>query len=206
MTKWLVVAVFVVLGAAVVAVVATSAPAHSEAGPGVIHKIPPARSYAAPGGIHKVRHVVIIMQENRSFDSYFGTYPGADGIPGLAGNPGTVPCVPDPRRGTCDRPYHDTEDRNAGGPHGHGTALSDIAGGKMDGFVAQAEEQSIGESVRTALDRLPARERRVLELRFGFQGEPSSLEAIGAELHLTRERVRQLARQGLRRLELLLAA
>ena len=36
-------------------------------------------------GIHKIRHVVIIMQENRSFDSYFGTYPHADGIPGLAG-------------------------------------------------------------------------------------------------------------------------
>ena len=32
-------------------------------------------------GIHKIRHVVVIMQENRSFDSYFGTYPGADGIP-----------------------------------------------------------------------------------------------------------------------------
>ena len=38
--------------------------------------------------IHKIKHVVIIMQENRSFDSYFGTYPGADGIPGLAGHPG----------------------------------------------------------------------------------------------------------------------
>lgn len=31
--------------------------------------------------IHKIQHVVVIMQENRSFDSYFGTYPGADGIP-----------------------------------------------------------------------------------------------------------------------------
>jgi len=26
-------------------------------------------------GIHKIKHVIIIMQENRSFDSYFGTYP-----------------------------------------------------------------------------------------------------------------------------------
>ena len=34
-------------------------------------------------GIHKIRHVVIIMQENRSFDNYFGTYPHADGILGL---------------------------------------------------------------------------------------------------------------------------
>ena len=30
-------------------------------------------------GIHKIQHVIIIMQENRSFDTYFGTYPGADG-------------------------------------------------------------------------------------------------------------------------------
>src|SRR4029077_17351841 len=28
-------------------------------------------------GIHKIKHVIVIMQENRSFDSYFGTYPGA---------------------------------------------------------------------------------------------------------------------------------
>jgi phospholipase C len=92
------------------------------------------------GGIHKIRHVVIIMQENRSFDSYFGTYPGADGIPGLAGHPGTVPCIPNPLRHHCERPFHDTADRNAGGPHGHGNAESDISGGRMDGFVAQAEQ------------------------------------------------------------------
>ncbi|HET8751763.1 MAG TPA: alkaline phosphatase family protein [Gaiellaceae bacterium] len=90
-------------------------------------------------GIHKIRHVVIIMQENRSFDSYFGTYPGADGIPGLAGNPGTLPCVPDPDRHTCENPYHDRRNRNAGGPHGHVTALADIADGRMDGYIGQAE-------------------------------------------------------------------
>jgi RNA polymerase sigma factor (sigma-70 family) len=39
---------------------------------------------------------------------------------------------------------------------------------------------------------LPERERRVLELRFGFDGEPTSLEAIGRELGISRERVRQL--------------
>ena len=32
-------------------------------------------------GIHKIKHVIVIMQENRSFDHYFGTFPGADGIP-----------------------------------------------------------------------------------------------------------------------------
>ena len=47
----------------------------------------------APGeGIHKIRHVIIIMQENRAFDEYFGTYPGADGIPMMNSVP-TV-CIP----------------------------------------------------------------------------------------------------------------
>ncbi len=61
----------------------------------------PANSPGTPGGstagltgIHKIRHVIVIMQENRSFDSYFGTYPGADGIPMRNGVP-TV-CVPNP--------------------------------------------------------------------------------------------------------------
>ena len=90
---------------------------------------------AAPGhetGIHKIRHIVVIMQENRSFDSYFGTYPGADGIPKHV-------CVPDPLRGGCDRPFHDGKDRNAGGPHDHVDAVTDIGGGQMNGFVRQAE-------------------------------------------------------------------
>ncbi len=86
-------------------------------------------------GIHKIKHVIVIMQENRSFDSYFGTYPGADGIPMRNGVP-TV-CVPDPK-GPCRRPYHDSTDRNAGGPHDHLDAVKDIAGGKMNGFIRQA--------------------------------------------------------------------
>ncbi|MFZ0089873.1 MAG: alkaline phosphatase family protein [Solirubrobacteraceae bacterium] len=92
-----------------------------------------------PTGIHKIKHIVVIMQENRSFDQYFGTYPGADGIPGLAGNPGSVPCVPDPKNGGCISPYHDTQDKNFGGPHGATNATADIDGGRMDGFVGQAE-------------------------------------------------------------------
>jgi phospholipase C len=91
----------------------------------------------SPSGIHKIRHVVIIMQENRSFDSYFGTFPGADGIPGLAGNPGSLPCLPDPLRHRCLHPYHDWSPSNGGGPHGHGNAVADIAGGRMNGFVVQ---------------------------------------------------------------------
>jgi phospholipase C len=84
-------------------------------------------------GIHKIQHVVMIMQENRSFDSYFGTYPGADGIPAGV-------CVPDPANGGCVRPFHNPSDVNYGGPHSHRAALGDIDGGKMDGFVAFQEK------------------------------------------------------------------
>jgi phospholipase C len=87
-------------------------------------------------GIDKIQHVVVIMQENRSFDSYFGTYPGADGLP-RRGGAFTV-CIPDPR-GPCAAPYHDVHDLNVGGPHGTSNGAADIDGGKMDGFVSQAE-------------------------------------------------------------------
>jgi len=36
---------------------------------------------SSDNGIHKIKHVVIIMQENRSFDSYFGTFPGGMEFP-----------------------------------------------------------------------------------------------------------------------------
>ncbi len=64
----------------------------------------------------------------------------------------------------------------------------------------EAEESLRKQGVRRALDALPERERRILELRFGFDGEPWTLEAIGHELDLTRERVRQLESQALARL------
>jgi RNA polymerase primary sigma factor len=64
----------------------------------------------------------------------------------------------------------------------------------------EAEESLRRQGVRRALEALPERERRILELRFGFDGEPWTLEAIGHELDLTRERVRQLEGQALARL------
>jgi phospholipase C len=89
---------------------------------------------AAPGeGIHNIRHVVVVMQENRSFDHYFGTYPGANGIPAGV-------CDPDPLGGGCVAPFHNPNVVNAGGPHGVANASADIDQGKMDGFVAQAEQ------------------------------------------------------------------
>jgi RNA polymerase primary sigma factor len=56
--------------------------------------------------------------------------------------------------------------------------------------------------VRRALQELPPREREVLQLRFGLEGDqdPKSLEEIGRRLGITRERVRQIESEALARL------
>ena len=52
-------------------------------------------------------------------------------------------------------------------------------------------------AVRLALAELGERQRRILELRFGIDCEPHSLEAIGSELGISRERIRQLEERAL---------
>ncbi len=81
----------------------------------------------------KLKHLIFIMQENRSFDSYFGTYPGADGIPAKDGH--FTVCLPDPRAKHCVKPFHDPSAVNAGGPHDEEAAADDVSHGAMDGFV-----------------------------------------------------------------------
>jgi len=80
-----------------------------------------------------LKHVVFIVQENRSFDHYFGTFPGAEGIPMRNGRP-TV-CVPDPILDACVRPYHTLEQLQDGGPHAQRHSQTDVNEGRMDGFI-----------------------------------------------------------------------
>jgi RNA polymerase primary sigma factor len=60
-----------------------------------------------------------------------------------------------------------------------------------------ADEYLRGRAVRLALAELPELERRILELRYGLEGEPQSLESIGAELGISRERIRRLEGEAL---------
>jgi phospholipase C len=94
----------------------------------------PARQVDPQQGIHKIKHIIVVMQENRSFDSYFGTFPGAEGLPRSPSGRFTS-CVPNAITHVCQRPYHDRNDRNAGGPHHAVSAIADINRGKMNGFV-----------------------------------------------------------------------
>ncbi len=51
-----------------------------------------------------------------------------------------------------------------------------------------------------ALSQLPLRERQILEMRFGLNGENQTLEEVGRKLRVSRERIRQLEKRGLERL------
>jgi phospholipase C len=86
-------------------------------------------------GIDNLDHLVFVVQENRSFDHYFGTFPGADGIPTNVDGSFDV-CVPDPSAaGACRVPYHDTGLYDLGGPHNRSASIMDVHGGRMDGYV-----------------------------------------------------------------------
>ena len=67
--------------------------------------------------------------------------------------------------------------------------------------VKVTEEGDIADSLRRSISRLPDREGRILALRYGFlDGVPRTLEEIGEEFNLTRERIRQLEKLALCRL------
>ena len=74
-----------------------------------------------------IKHVVFIVKENRSFDSMFGRFPGADGVT-VANDHGHKRRM---TRGYDQRLPHDL-------PHGYGAAVRDYDRGKMDGFSQDA--------------------------------------------------------------------
>jgi RNA polymerase primary sigma factor len=82
------------------------------------------------------------------------------------------------------------------------TALGELVAAEDPSTEEEAAVALRQDAVHRALADLPERERRVLELRFGIgnNGEPTSLEQIGKRLGLTRERVRQIEAEALRRL------
>jgi RNA polymerase primary sigma factor len=72
-----------------------------------------------------------------------------------------------------------------------------------DAAASSIRVEALGECMKT----LSERERRVLELRYGLNGElPHTLDEIGRELEVTRQRVQQIEIRGLRALRKLAAS
>jgi phospholipase C len=119
---------------------------------------------STPSGIFKLKHLIFIVQENRSFDQYFGTYPGADGLP-MKPNGSFSVCVPDPYlQGECVPPYVTTDINQDGGPHTHLASVHDVNGGKMDGFVSELPHRTNKCWVTPTLPEC--------DVRLGPQGQP----------------------------------
>jgi RNA polymerase primary sigma factor len=79
------------------------------------------------------------------------------------------------------------------------SSLGDIVAVSEGGPEQEVHVSLEHDALRRAVDELPRREQLVVKLRFGLNGDPDpkSLEQIGRELGLTRERVRQIEREAL---------
>ena len=79
-----------------------------------------------------IKHVIYLMQENHSFDNYFGTYPGADGIP-----EGTcMPTVPSDKNSACIAAFAIGGMGITDLGHSRAVFLEQLNHGRMNGFVA----------------------------------------------------------------------
>jgi phospholipase C len=91
------------------------------------------------------------VQENRSFDHYFGTYPGANGpIDPADGKPRA--CVPAPILGGESCTFHSSQQHANGGPHNWQSSATSVNGGAMDGFL-----QALPQTSRWCIDRTSPR-------------------------------------------------
>jgi len=124
----------------VVAVVLTAAPGHPAAG----------KQHGS------IKHVIVIFQENRSFDHYFGTYPFAEGFIARAGTP-----IPDNLLGypRSDTYQHNllpvrriVDDRTLDLPHDQATMVAEYNQGRMDHFVQRQKSAATRELVMSYYD------------------------------------------------------
>ncbi len=79
-----------------------------------------------------------------------------------------------------------------------------IADEKAESPFDRAADLLTKEALKEALENLSYRERRVLELRYGLGGEhPRTLDEVGRTFNVTRERIRQIENQSLKKLQML---
>jgi len=68
-------------------------------------------------------------------------------------------------------------------------------------IVLRLDTETLHDSVDSVLSQLPSKERLIIRKRYGFDGEPQTLEEIGKSLEISRERVRQLEVKALKRIK-----
>lgn len=97
-----------------------------------------------PATTTPIKHFLVLMQENHSFDNYFGTYPGADGIPADT----CMPVDPEIPEGECIEPHHLGGQPITDLLHNMETFERQYRDGAMDGFVSAHRESGGSEAER----------------------------------------------------------
>ncbi|MGA2502736.1 MAG: alkaline phosphatase family protein [Anaerolineales bacterium] len=92
----------------------------------------PPSSTNSPQATTPIQHLVVLMQENHTFDNYFGTYPGANGLPTDA----KMPVDPTNPNSAMVLPWHIGNTTITDLSHNAPTFLAQYDSGKMDGFVS----------------------------------------------------------------------
>jgi RNA polymerase primary sigma factor len=146
--------------------------------------------------VHIVERLNRIGRAERKLVSGLGREPTADEIAEVTGiAPGDVEAI---RRSaqvpiSLEKPVGDEEQTEFG---------QLIADEQAESPYERAVETLTREALREALQNLSYRERRVLELRYGLGEEhPRTLEEVGRTFNVTRERIRQIEHQSLRKLQ-----
>ena len=104
----------------------TAPPATTATPPADPQTTPPATGDVS----YPIKHVVVVVKENHTFDNYFGSFPGAEGTTTCKKHDGTTfPCPHAP-----DKTSHDLS-------HAHSAGLVDMNGGKMDGWDMPGSSQ-----------------------------------------------------------------
>jgi RNA polymerase primary sigma factor len=148
--------------------------------------------------VHIVEKLNKISRAERSLVTALGREPTAEEIVAVTGiDPEEIDSIKRSAQApiSLEKPVGDEEQSEFG---------QFIADEQAESPYERAVEILTNEALRDALENLSYRERRVLELRYGLDGEhPRTLEEVGRTFNITRERIRQIEHQALRKLETL---
>jgi RNA polymerase primary sigma factor len=151
--------------------------------------------------VHVVEKLNKIGRAERKLVTELGREPTADEIAEVTGiDPEEVDSIKRSAQApvSLEKPVGDEEESEFG---------QFIADERAESPYERAAEILTKEALREALENLSYRERRVLELRYGLGGEhPRTLDEVGRTFNVTRERIRQIENQSLKKLQQLAEA
>jgi RNA polymerase primary sigma factor len=151
--------------------------------------------------VHVVEKLNKIGRAERKLVTELGREPTADEIAEVTGiEPDEVDSIKRSAQApvSLEKPVGDEEESEFG---------QFIADERAESPYERAAEILTKEALREALENLSYRERRVLELRYGLGGEhPRTLDEVGRTFNVTRERIRQIENQSLKKLQSLAEA